>query len=253
MGLIVGGVLVGQDLVRAAEVRTAISQVEKYSSAVSTFRSKYNSLPGDLSASVASKFGFVARGPNAGEGDGNGIIEGISTDAAGSNNGFLESGETTTFWTDLGTATLIDDNLSSAKPNTAPAIAFAELGSYFPLVKLGHGNHIYVYSTGGVNYYGISKLSSVAQGGALASSPGMTVEQAFQIDQKVDDGAPTTGNVTAVYNTGIISENSAAQTSAHAANPPGLTDCYDASATPAYAVTVNKGVSTNCALSFRFQ
>lgn len=77
IGLIVGGVLVGQDLIRAAGVRATISQIEKYNTAVNTFRGKYGALPGDLNASVATQFGFAARGPFAGEGDGNGVIEGI--------------------------------------------------------------------------------------------------------------------------------------------------------------------------------
>ena len=47
IGLIVGGVLVGQDLIKAAEIRATVSQVEGYNSAVNTFRLKYNGLPGD--------------------------------------------------------------------------------------------------------------------------------------------------------------------------------------------------------------
>src|ERR1700691_726671 len=87
IGLIVGGVLVGQDLIRAAEVRATISQIEKYNTAVNTFRGKYNnSIPGDMNSANASTFGFAARGAFAGEGDGNGVIEGISANAASDNN-----------------------------------------------------------------------------------------------------------------------------------------------------------------------
>jgi prepilin-type N-terminal cleavage/methylation domain-containing protein len=50
IGLIVGGVLVGQDLIKAAEIRATISQYEKYNAAMNTFRTKYNGMPGDLSA-----------------------------------------------------------------------------------------------------------------------------------------------------------------------------------------------------------
>ncbi len=41
IGLIIGGVLVGQDLIRAAEVRAQISQIEKYNTGVETFYGKY--------------------------------------------------------------------------------------------------------------------------------------------------------------------------------------------------------------------
>ncbi len=40
IGLIVGGVLVGQDLIKAAETRATVGQVEKYNAAVNTFRTK---------------------------------------------------------------------------------------------------------------------------------------------------------------------------------------------------------------------
>jgi prepilin-type N-terminal cleavage/methylation domain-containing protein len=41
IGLIVGGVLVGQGLIRAAGVRATITQIEKYNQAVNAFRGKY--------------------------------------------------------------------------------------------------------------------------------------------------------------------------------------------------------------------
>ena len=41
IGLIIGGVLVGRDLIAAAQVRAQISQIEKYQTAVNTFRGKY--------------------------------------------------------------------------------------------------------------------------------------------------------------------------------------------------------------------
>jgi hypothetical protein len=72
IGLLVGGILVGQDLIRAAEARAQITQIEKYNSAVNTFRGKYGYLPGDINAATATQFGFVPRGYIDGEGDGNG-------------------------------------------------------------------------------------------------------------------------------------------------------------------------------------
>jgi prepilin-type N-terminal cleavage/methylation domain-containing protein len=50
IGLVVGGVLVGRDLICAAELRAQISQIEKYNTAVNTFYGKYGGLPGPLAA-----------------------------------------------------------------------------------------------------------------------------------------------------------------------------------------------------------
>ncbi len=82
IGLIVGGVLVGQDLIRAAGVRSTISQIEKYQTAVNTFRGKYGYLPGDIPPSATQQFGFTVdagRSGIAAEGDGNGVISGSGT------------------------------------------------------------------------------------------------------------------------------------------------------------------------------
>jgi len=45
IGLIVGGVLVGRDLISAASVRAQITQIEKYQQAVNAFRDKYGGVP----------------------------------------------------------------------------------------------------------------------------------------------------------------------------------------------------------------
>lgn len=79
IGLIIGGILTGQDLINAASIRAQTSQIEKYQTAVHTFQNKYGYLPGDIPNPYASNFGFQTRGTIEGEGDGNGIIEGIAT------------------------------------------------------------------------------------------------------------------------------------------------------------------------------
>ena len=48
IGLIVGGVLVGRDLINAAAIRSQISQLEGFDMAVSVFKQKYGALPGDI-------------------------------------------------------------------------------------------------------------------------------------------------------------------------------------------------------------
>jgi prepilin-type N-terminal cleavage/methylation domain-containing protein len=68
IGLLVGGVLVARDLIEAASVRKDMATVEKYNTAIITFKMKYNALPGDMTN--PTQFGFDA---NA-YGDGNGKI-----------------------------------------------------------------------------------------------------------------------------------------------------------------------------------
>jgi len=47
IGLIVAGVLGGRELIRAAQIRKQIGQMQDYQTAYNTFRNKYNCIPGD--------------------------------------------------------------------------------------------------------------------------------------------------------------------------------------------------------------
>lgn len=67
IGLLVGGVLVGQDLIKAAELKGTISDIRNLQTAFIQFRDKYNCVPGDCA--YQSKFFDVA------DGDGNRYIE----------------------------------------------------------------------------------------------------------------------------------------------------------------------------------
>ena len=48
IGILIGGVLKGQQLIEQARLAATISQVNNYHSAFSIFRTTYNELPGDM-------------------------------------------------------------------------------------------------------------------------------------------------------------------------------------------------------------
>lgn len=60
IGLLVGGVLVGRDLVEIARARALMSQLGQYEVAYNTFRVKYNCIPGDCAK--AADFGLGPSG-----------------------------------------------------------------------------------------------------------------------------------------------------------------------------------------------
>lgn len=196
IGLIVGGVLVGQDLIRAAEIRATVGQIEKYNSSVNTFRTKYNGIPGDISAAGATAFGFIARAGSAGRGDNNGLIDGINAATATSQVFTQESGF---FWNDLTTANLVDGQFTSAADGAAiAAITTANVPTQFPEARLARGNRMHVGSTGGLNYYLITGITSVtASTGAFVLTTNLTPTELFNMDNKLDDGLPLTGIVQA--------------------------------------------------------
>lgn len=215
IGLIVGGIFVGRDLVENARVRAQLTQIEKYSAAVKAFQLKYNNfLPGDIPNPHAVNFGFVSRGSNRGQGDGNGIIEGNRINSSATNSGVYQTaGETLMFWVDLSAAGLIDGNFTAASPSVTVGTVTTGLGAYFPAARLQQENYVYVASglvDAGHNYFGVQNivgLGTVNCGGPssgymdsnfTAGQAGWSVRQASDADQKIDDGFPQSGRVMAI-------------------------------------------------------
>ncbi len=249
IGLIVGGVLVGRDLIGASAVRAQLQQIEKFNTSANTFRDKYGYLPGDIPDPDATRFGFEARMNDAGRGDGNGTLEGRNT-TSNTNGYFVAQGETATFWTDLSTAKLIEGQYrglidSTVFPEPTTATSIPPTNQLLPEAKIGNGNHIYVFSNSSQNYFGLSSPIQITSL-YLETKSGLTVQQAYNMDTKVDDGIPITGRVLArqIY-LGIFNyaPNNTSDTS---------TTCYN-SATSRYSLASNGGRGTNCSLVFRFQ
>lgn len=263
IGLIVGGVLVGQNLISAAAVRAQITQIEKFNAAVNSFRGKYdNYLPGDMTQAEASRFGLTTRTGQPGQGDGNGLIEGPN----GAQDTTQGGGETGLFWMDLSTTHLIEGSFSSAVATSAPDMTATTVALYMPVAKLGAGNYVYAYDDSvGQNWFGFSSVTS-ASSGVIYSAAGISVSQAYKIDGKIDDGFPASGNVQAVYVGGIAGQfcggmhchptysPSLVWSQADSPAASGNGDCYDNTTTQgAYATAIDSGADVTCALSFKFQ
>ncbi len=71
IGLVIGGIMVGKSMIKAAEIRGAISDLNTVTVAVNTFKIKYNCVPGDCTNSTALFDNSIV----AGNGDGDGLIE----------------------------------------------------------------------------------------------------------------------------------------------------------------------------------
>lgn len=267
IGLLVGGILVGQDMIKAAEERAQISQIEKYNSAVNTFYSKYQALPGDMPAAVANQYGFAPRGQYAGEGDGNGVIEGVWQNWSAANGGiYQQTGETAMFWLDLNSpvaGNLIEGSFTTAS-STVTGSDSAALTLYMPEAKIGYGNYVYVWSgmaAGGNsgNFFGLAQATAFSTSALQAQPNSLPVREAYQIDKKIDDGLPLTGVVTATYVrngawwVGQVPGNAGWTTLET------TTTCYDNNGVAGNGQQYSMGSlsdyggHTNCALSFRMQ
>lgn len=255
IGLIVGGILVGQDLIRAAEIRATVGQVEKYNSAVNTFRSKYNGIPGDLTSDLAAAFGFTTRNGGAGRGDGNGLLEG--TGATGQVFG-QESGM---LWNDLSVANLIDGNYSTNAANAdaaaVVAVTAANVAAVFPPGRLARGNYITAGSTGSINYWLLAGVGGVtAATGAYSVTTNLTPIEAYNMDIKLDDGMPNTGIVRAVGRATSTTTTFTDPPTSAVASTSGNCEMGDAvgtAPTNTYNRTLTTGGNTPaCIMRFRF-
>jgi prepilin-type N-terminal cleavage/methylation domain-containing protein len=226
IGLIVGGVLVGQDLIKAAENNAAIQQFEKTDAAVNTFRTKYNGIPGDLLN--PANFGLASSNAGtAGRADGDGVIE--TAGAAGCSNAFGLGGESALFWNHLAFVQLIGGTFAISD-YTADAAITSIGDSHLPQSKFGKGNRLHITNVAGRNVYVVSNITATtATTCALTGQDGLTPLQASNVDVKKDDGNASTGIVVSV---------AAADPSALAggAGTPAAGDCYD-SDTGAFATT----------------
>lgn len=74
IGLLVGGVLVGKDLIEAAAMRRQITQVDKLSQGAAAFRLKYHCIPGDC-INARNFMGGASQPDQVSNGNGNGIID----------------------------------------------------------------------------------------------------------------------------------------------------------------------------------
>jgi prepilin-type N-terminal cleavage/methylation domain-containing protein len=212
IGLLVGVILVGMDLINAAALRGTVSQVGRFDAAVHTFKLKYNALPGDIIPSEAGAYGLFQLSNvtgGRGDGDGNSLIEDggcvFPFNCNGGSNGNQFCGEIATFWRHLSDAKLIDGQFGTTGNSAINALTCTPTGDVttvsqsMPAAKLGHGVSITVISGDGANYYALLPVIAVVN---LASytvgNTGMSPIEASSIDEKIDDGQPETGIVVAI-------------------------------------------------------
>lgn len=197
IGLLIGGVLKGQEMINNARITSTIAQVQAYKAAIYTFRDRFDQFPGDmpvatyrLPSCTADNFCY--------NGNGNGIIGNLigGWGWAGDGDATVES-ENTQFWKHLALADLISGvNPASSVPawgKTHPASKFA--GGFFALT---------ISQAGGRNGMQVRMQPAVTGSyGSDAGSNSIAPRDAAIIDRKMDDGKPDTGSVTA-YGSGHL-------------------------------------------------
>lgn len=202
IGLLIGGLLAGQSLIRAAELRSVTTEYQRYVIAVKAFRGKYRGLPGDtrhatrvwgeVDSDPATCSTTEGTGTETCNGDGNGIV--YSDNAQGSNELFR-------FWQHLGNAGLIEGSYSGI---SGPGQFYydAVIDTNVPSSVFGKaGWSVYSsgYLTGNPQWFDGNYDNVFLYGEKLTNSfteaPAMKPEEAWNLDSKLDDQVPTRGVV----------------------------------------------------------
>ncbi|KKB96883.1 hypothetical protein SZ25_00019 [Candidatus Arcanobacter lacustris] len=249
IGLIIGGILTGRELIFAANNKAIITQVTNYKTAVQTFQMKYQALPGDMvnaSRFIAQPSTYVV---NCFDGNGDGLIlytySGTPTTLSNLGHGIdtLLSGFTTSctlelanFWGHMYLIGLIP-SLNSPWQDGSQVYP----GADFPYIN---GSN----SMGIVAYGNLSDVKNHLRLGLFSFSPdsGMgainsnyfSPNAAMYIDNKLDDGMPLSGTVYTTGNNGGMDTKPTYNNSGSISSSK-LTGCT-VGTSYANAITINK-------------
>lgn len=211
LGLLTGGILAGQSLIRAAELRSVSTEFQRYQTSVMTFRDKYFALPGDMKNATAF-WGELASGVPCRDvfststatcnGDGDGQIESMNTGGTGTG-----MNEVFHFWLHLANAGLIEGSYTGHPQAGNPWDEDSDFGVNAPASKLSDaGWHAEWFGSSATSVEGVyfagSYGNSFAFGAAPANyprNPAIKIEEAWNLDAKMDDGMPGTGAVRATW------------------------------------------------------
>lgn len=170
VGLIIGGVLKGGDLIESARLKSLMSQINEYRVANNSFFDRFNALPGNY-ANASNNISSQLR-----NGSGNGQISG---------SGLAPDSESASYWAHLSVSGLI-----SAPSDIAPT---TKMGGYVTVTSLQS-------SEMQGNWYLVGNSNGSINDGAL-----LTPQQAFSLDSKNDNGNPRSGNIQARDGAGLAS------------------------------------------------
>lgn len=192
ISLIVGGVLAGRALIQQAEVRSTASKLQQFETAYRTFQTKYNCVPGDcLNATdfFGNNYVVVTQGcpPSGGAGNGNGNGDGFIDLSSGLTSNGTWKCEPTQALKSLSLSGLLAGDMTNPCQGTAVYFKFSgENCAYF------YKDDIYNQATPALNLNSIS-LSTIPSGSFSDYGPALSPVQARLIDEKIDDGKPSTG------------------------------------------------------------
>lgn len=211
IGLLLGGVLKGQELIQSARVRNLISVQDGIKAAFFGFQDRFRAFPGDYSLATTNINGATVNG------NGNGRIE---NNAACGGAAGCQAQENIGVWDQLSHAGFINGTYTFAAAMSDATNPKNPYGIYLDLI----------YD----NTYGLANSPTKHN---LKTGGQIPIEIIAEVDRKIDDGMPYTG----AFQFSIYQGNGAAQPTQGSTASPACTSLQD----PTGIWNATNG-STNC-------
>jgi len=177
IGLLLGGILKGQEMITQAKIKNLINDFNGITVAITSYQDRYRALPGDDQNATTR---WTVQAP--GKGNGNGIIEGKykDNDTSGTGGAPADGKESNLFWQHLRIAGFVSGLTTLTGSGTPPPNA----GGGIVGVESG------VVGTNGLGFTG-----------SIVCFSNLPEKIASALDSQLDDGAPNTGTVRAQLQT----------------------------------------------------
>jgi type II secretory pathway pseudopilin PulG len=202
LALIIGGIVAGRSLIRAAELRSVMTDANSYIAAINNFKQRYRYLPGD--APNAEGYWTAAATDN---GNADGIVSGAERYLAWQHlnlSGLVEKAFTGAQGADGANDFVISNNVTAGNtPNSRIALT----GFAFYYENVASSTTTYAADMGNMLTFG-ADVAGTNNGAPISAIFHPT--DAYTIDTKMDDGMPGTGKWVANLTGGAVFGNAAA-------------------------------------------
>jgi len=168
IGLLLGGILKGQEMITQAKIKNIVNDFNGITVAVTSYQDRYRALPGD---DIGANARWTTQGPASGSG--NGVVAGLYNAAPGAS-APVAAAESNLFWQHLRIAGFVAGATTGAASGTQPPNAAGGIIG----VETG---------TPGANGLGFSSL--------ILCFSNLPEKIASAVDGQIDDGVPNTGQV----------------------------------------------------------